>query len=383
MDFRFTEEQERLRQEVRKFLEKELPRDKYPKAENQWQLGFSPEFSHKVGQRGWIGITWPKKYGGQEKTYLDRLIVIEEMLRYGAPVAAHWLTERQIGPSLLAYGTEELRQEFLPRIARGETFFAAGMSEPEAGSDLASVRTHAVEKDDHFVIDGQKVWTSGAHLCHYIYMVVRTDPEAPKHRNISEMIVDLNSPGVTVRPLINIAGEEHFNEVFFDGVKVPKKYLIGEKNRGWYQIVRQLDLERSGPERIMTNYPLLQDMIEYAKKVGVSGEIKYKLAQLEVEFEVGRLLIYRVAWLLSQGKIPNYETAMSKVFGTEFEQRVANLSTQILGLYGQLMPDSRYAPLNGRAALNYLDCVGYTLRAGTSEILRGVVATRGLGLGRE
>ena len=383
MDFRFTEEQEKLRQEVRKFLEEELPRDEYPKAENQWQYGFSPEFSRKVGQRGWIGITWPKKYGGQERSNLDRLVVIEEMLRYGAPVAAHWLTERQIGPALLSHGTEELRQEFLPIIAKGEIYFAAGMSEPEAGSDLASLQTRAVEKDDYFILDGQKVWTSGAHECQYIYLIVRTDTEAPKHRGISEILVDLSFPGVTINPLVNIAGKVHFNEVFFDGVRVPKKYLIGQKNQGWYQIVEQLDYERSGPERIMSNYPLLQDMFEYAKEVGVSEEIKHKLAWLEVEFEVGRLLIYRVAWLLSQGKLPNYEAAMSKAFSTAFEQKVANVSTQILGLYGQLMPGSKFALLNGRAAFNYLDSVGYTLRGGTSEILRNIVATRGLGLPRQ
>jgi alkylation response protein AidB-like acyl-CoA dehydrogenase len=381
MDFRFTGEQERLREEVHKFLEAELPRDKYPRADNQFNSGFSPEFSRKVGQGGWIGMTWPRKYGGQEKTYLDRLIVMEEMLRYGAPVAAHALAERQIGPSLLTYGTEELRQEFLPGIIRGEIFFAAGMSEPEAGSDLASLRTRAVEKDDHFVINGQKVWTSGAHRCHYLYAVVRTDPEAPKHRGISEIIIDLNSPGITIHPIKNIVGEEHFNEVFFDEVTVPKQYLIGEKNRGWYQIARQLDYERSGPERILSNYPLFQDMIEYAKEVGFSDEIKRKLAHLEVEFEAGRLLIYRVAWLLSNGSVPNYEAALSKFFGTDVEQRVANLCTQILGLYGQLMPNSKYAPLTGRAPFDYLDAVSYTLRGGTSEILRGVVARRGLGLG--
>ena len=383
MDFRFTEEQERLRQGVREFLEKELPRDKYPKAENQWQYGISLEFSRKVGQKGWIGMTWPKKYGGQGKTNLDRLIVIEEMLRYGAPVAAHWLTERQIGPCLLSYGTKELRQEFLPRIAKGELYVAAGMSEPEAGSDLASLQTRAVEKDDCFVIDGQKVWTSGAHECHYIYTVVRTDPEASKHKGISEILIDLSLPGVAVNPLVNIAGKVHFNEVFFDGVRVPKKYLIGQKNNGWYQIVAQLDYERSGPERLMTNYLLLQDVLQYAKEAGVGEDIKHKLAGLEVEFEVGRLLIYRVAWLLSQGKISNYEAAMSKAFSTAFEQKVANTATQILGPYGQLMPGSKSALLGGRAAFNFLDCVGYTLRGGTSEILKNIVATRGLGLPRQ
>ena len=202
MNLEFTPEQEKLRQEVAEFLERELPRDKFPKGEDQWIRGFSPDFSRKLGKRGWIGMTFLKEYGGGGRNHLDRLIVTEELLRYGAPCAAHWFADRQIGPSLLTYGSEEQRRKFLPGIIRGELYFAIGMSEPDAGSDLASLKTQAVEEGEEFVINGQKVWTSHAPYpeCHYIYAVARTDPKAPKHRGISEFIIDLHLPGVTVRP---------------------------------------------------------------------------------------------------------------------------------------------------------------------------------------
>jgi alkylation response protein AidB-like acyl-CoA dehydrogenase len=248
---------------------------------------------------------------------------------------------------------------------------------------LASVQTTALEEGDWFVINGQKVWTTGAHLADFCYLVVRTDPNAPKkHRGISELIVDMKSPGITVRPLIDITGAHDLNEVFFDNVHVPKKMLIGQKNRGWYQIASQLDYERSGIERVMSNYPLFMDIIKLAKEKGLGKDplIRHKLTQLSIEFEVGRLLCYRVAWLLSQGIVPNYEAAMAKAFCTEFEQRLANVASQILGLYGQLMPGSEVSLLKGRVARAYLCSPAYTIQAGTSEILRNIVATRGLGL---
>jgi alkylation response protein AidB-like acyl-CoA dehydrogenase len=287
-----------------------------------------------------------------------------------------------MGPSIIIHGNEEQKKKFLSGMIRGEIFFAAGMSEPEAGSDLANVQTRAVETDDGFIINGQKVWTSGSHWAHYLYAVIRTDPNVPKHKGISEFLIDLKTPGITIRPLISLDGHHHYNEVFFDDVRVPKDALIGQKNRGWYQIISQVDYERSGIERLMSNYPLFEDIKNYARETGLGKEasIRQKLSQLEVDFEVGRLLIYRVAWLLTQGKIPNYEAAMSKFFATAFEQNLANVSTQVLGLYGQLMPGSKDAILNGRASANYLTAPGYSLMGGTVEILKNVVATRGLGL---
>ncbi len=382
MDFVFTPEQERFRAEIREFLEKEIPPEFRRKPENNWIRGFCPELSRKLGQKGWIGLAWPKKYGGQEKSYMDRLVLTEELVCSGAPVFSHWFGDRQVGPAILAHGTEEQKQKFLTGITRGEIQFGVGMSEPEAGSDLASLQLRAIEEGDHFTINGQKVWTSGIHNAHYIYMVARTDPDTPKHRGISELVVDVNLPGITIRPLKDMTGEYDLNEVFFDNVKAPLDSLIGEKNHGWYQIAEQLDFERSGVERLMSNYPLLRDTVEYVRKAGLNKVdwIRRKLAQLEAEFEVGRLLVYRVAWMLSQGKVPNYEAAMAKGYGTAFEQRLSNAITQILGMYGQIADDSEDIPLIGRAVSAYLYCPAYTLQGGTSEILKGIVATRGLGL---
>ena len=387
MEFGFSEEQERFRKEVRDFLEGELEKGSFEAEDDAWVIGYSPEFSRRLGERGWIGLTWPREYGGGGLSYLDRLIYTEEVLRYGAPVGAHWFAERQIGPSILAYGTEEQKEEFLPRITQGELIFGLGLSEPEAGSDLASVRTLALEKDDCYVINGQKVWTSGAHHSDYVYLVVRTDPDAPKHRGISEFIVDMKTPGISVRPLLFMTGKHHHNEVFFDDVRVPKTSLIGEKNRGWYQIARQLDYERSGMERLMSNYPLFRNIVEYARATLRDGRplsqdplVRQKLAELHVGFEVGRLLIYQVAWFLSQGVVPNYQTAMAKAYCTEFCQRLASTAMQILGPYGQLRPGSKRIPFLPGATETYMFSPGYTIQAGTSEILRNIIATRGLGL---
>ena len=384
MNFAFTPEQEEFRQEIRDFLDKECPPDPKRVQEDRWIHGFSPEFSRKVAEKGWIGLTWPKEYGGQERSYLDRLILTEEMLRYGAPVFAHWFADRQMGPSILTHGTEEQKQEFLLRIIRGEIVFCIGQSEPESGSDLASLRVRADDKDDHFLINGQKVWTSGAHESDYMYMVARTDPEAARHRGISEIIVDMKLPGITTNPLRDMSGASHLNEVFFDNVKVPKRYLIGEKNRGWYQIMAQLDYERSGIERLMSNYPIFRDIHDWARQSDLPSSVKTRirsqLAELQVEFEVGKLFCYRVAWMLSAGIIPNREAAMTKFYCTEFEQRLANAATQILGLYGQLMEGSKGAPMGGRVARAFLYSPAYTIQGGTSQILRTIVATRGLGL---
>ncbi len=380
MEFALTGEQEAFRTEVRDFLAYELA-DHTP-LEDGWITGFSREFSQKLGARGWIGLTWPKQYGGQEKTYIDRLILTEELLRAGAPVAAHWLGDRQVGPALLAYGSEEQKAAILPRVTRGEIVFCLGMSEPGSGSDLASLRTWAVEEGDHFSLTGQKIWTSFAHVADYAYLVARTDPEAPKHKGISEFLVDMKTPGIDVRPLVDIVGEHHFNEVFFDNVDVPQGWLIGEKNRGWYQIASQLDYERSGIERLLSNYPLFRDAVAYARQTGQASDplVRNRLAELHIELELGRSMVYRVAWMLTQGGVPNYEAAMAKCYCTELEQRIADTVSGLLGDYAVLMPDSPAARLAGRAAREYLYAPAYTIQGGTSNVLRNIMATRGLGL---
>jgi len=382
MDFGFTEEQNKFRQEVRNFLEEEIKKGYWEPACDAWIQGFDPEFTKRVARRGWIGLTWPKEYGGQGLSYIDRLILTEEMLRYGAPAACHWFADRQIGGSIVTYGTDEQKRELLPEIISGEAYIGLGMSETEAGCDLASLQTRATEDGDDYIINGQKTWTSGGSFVNYFYLLARTDPEAPKHRGISEFIIPADLPGINRIPMVDITGTEAWNDVFFDGVRVPKKCLIGEKNRGFLQALQQLDYERSGMERLMGNYPLFDAIVQFTKENKLSQEpvIRNKLAQLRIEFEVGRLLIYRVALVMDEGRAPNREAAMSKAYSTAFEQRLAKAAMEILGPYGQLVSDSKLAPIRGLAVHSYLASKGYSLQAGTSEILKNILATRGLGL---
>ncbi|MDH4067422.1 MAG: acyl-CoA dehydrogenase family protein [Dehalococcoidia bacterium] len=382
MDFSFTEEQNRFRKEVRGFLEEEIKRGYWEPTCDAWVQGFDPGFTERVAKRGWIGLTWPKEYGGQDRSHIDRLILTEEMLRYGAPAACHWFGDRQVGGAILSFGSEELKNEFLPRIVKGEAYFGLGMSEPGTGSDLASLQTRAVEDGDYYVINGQKTWTSCASFSEYFDVYVRTDPEAPRHRGISEFIVDAKSPGVSRIPMIDITGTEAWNDVFFDNVRVHKRYLVGEKNRGFYQVLHQLDYERSGMERLMGNYPLFDAIMQFAKENELSKDpvIRSKLAQLQIEFEVGRLLVYRVALVMEEGRAPNWESAMSKAYSTEFEKHVAGVAMEVLGPYGQLKVGSKYIRLRGMALHSYLGSKGYSLQAGTTEILKNILATRRLGL---
>ncbi len=382
MDFSFTEEQSKFRLEVSGFLEEEIEKGYWKPACDAWIQGFDPEFTKRVAHKGWIGLTWPKEYGGHERSHIDRLILTEEMLRYGAPAACHWFGDRQVGGAILSFGSEDLKKEFLPRIVKGEAYFGLGMSEPGAGSDLASLQTRAVEDGDYYVINGQKTWASCASFAQYFDVYVRTDSEAPRHRGISEFIVDAQSPGLSRIPMTDITGTEAWNDVFFDNVRVHKRYLVGEKNRGFYQVLNQLDYERSGMERLMGNYPLFDSIIQFAKdnKLSQKSVIRNKLAQLQIEFEVGRLLIYRVAFLMEEGRVPNWESAMSKAYSTEFEKHVAGVAMEVLGPYGQLTSSSKLVPLRGMALHSYLASKGYSLQAGTTEILKNVLAVRGLGL---
>ena len=382
MDFRLTPEQEAFRREVEEFLARELPAEGRTVREDGWVTGFSREFSRKLGARGWIGLTWPRRYGGQERSPLDRLVLTETLLRAGAPVAAHWLGDRQVGPALLAHGSQAQKAFFLPRIARGEIVFCVGMSEPAAGSDLAATSTLAVEDGDGFVIQGQKVWTSFAHQAEYGYLVARTNPEAPKHRGLSEFVIDMRTPGITVRPLLDMVGEHHFNEVFFDEVRVPRTALVGVKDRGWQQIVAQLDFERGGIERVLSNYPLFHDALAWARAAGLTRDprVRNRLARLHIELHAARLLVYRTAWRLSRGERPTWETALTKLIGTELEQEIAEAVLGLFGPAGLLMPGAPGAPLGGRAAHAALYAPAYTIQGGTANILRNIIAIRGLGL---
>ena len=387
MEFGFTVEQQRLRHEVRTFLEEELQQGLWKPQCDAWIQGFDPDFTRRVARKGWLGLMWPAEYGGQDRGYVDRLIVTEEMLRFGAPAACHWFADRQIGGSILQYGTDAQKNDLLPRIARGEVFVGLGMSEPEAGSDLASLKTRAEELEDCFLVNGQKTWTSGGSYINYIDLFARTDFDAPKHKGISEFLVPMDLPGISRIPMIDITGTEAWNDIFFDNVRVPKDSLIGERGKGFYHVVEELAYERGGMERLMGNYPLYESLMRFVRQTYHQGVplidipgVRTQVADLEIEFEVGRLLMYRAAAVMDEGRPPTIEAAISKVYGTTFEQRLASAAMEMLGAYGQLWEGSTQAVVDGLAAHSYLASRGYSLQAGSTEVLKNVIATRGLGL---
>ncbi|MEK7847911.1 MAG: acyl-CoA dehydrogenase family protein, partial [Chloroflexota bacterium] len=276
------------------------------------------------------------------------------------------------------------KQEHLPPIASGERFWCPGFSEPGAGSDLAGLTTKARLAGDYFIVDGQKVWTSAAHVSDWCWLAVRTDPDAPQHRGISVLLVDMKTPGVTVRPLINMAGFHSFNEVYFDGARVPRANLVGELNRGWYVIMTALDFERSWPGVRYANIArrILDELIRYTRETGLKPHQRLRLAQIAVEAGVGRALAWRVVDVINQGRVPNFEASEVKVFTTEVVARAAQTGMEILGLYGQLAPDSPRARLRGWIGQIYQMMVGHLIAGGSSEVQRNIIALRGLGLPR-
>ncbi len=378
MDFQFTAEQTALRHEVRRFLDEELGDDP---AERD---GFSPEFSKKLARRGWIGIGWPREYGGGGLGPVEQMIFREEFVGADAPVGYHLTAERQVAPSLLLHGSDEQCSEYIPKILNADISFALGLSEPGAGSDLASVATRAVRDGDDYVVNGQKIWTSLAHRADAIWLVTRTNPDAPKHKGISILLLDLKSPGIEVRPLINMADGHGFNEVFFTDVRVPARNRVGEEDRGWYLLAEHLDFERSGIERIVGTRKLFDETLAYVQSLPANHVARRRarlaLAQLAIELDLGRLLAYRVAWMQSQGLVPNYEASISKMFGTEWQQRMSRTALAIVGLEGAAARDS--SSFARRVQRQYLSSVSATIGGGTSEIQRNIIATRGLGLPR-
>jgi alkylation response protein AidB-like acyl-CoA dehydrogenase len=290
----------------------------------------------------------------------------------------------------MLHGTDAQKALHLPQIVRGDEIWCQGFSEPGAGSDLASLQTRAVEDGDTFVINGSKIWTSLAHFAQWMILLARTDVDAPKHRGITFFLLDMKTPGISIQPLVDMLGRHTFNQVFFDNVRVPRDSVVGEVNRGWYVATTTLDFERSGIQRVIGGMKTCEALIGYAVEQRRAGTIrpgyeaiKHKLAELAIEYEVGRLLAYRVGWLQSQGRVPNYEASVSKMFGSELTQRLARTGMELLWLGGQLAPGSPHAPLRGRIETMYLNSAALTIAAGTSEINRGIIATRGLGLPRD
>ena len=358
---------EQLRQEVRDFLETET--QWFPNSD--FNAGESAEFSQRLASRGWIGMTWPRQYGGAERSFLERYVVTEELLAAGAPVGAHWIADRQSGPLLLKFGTEDQRQKFLPPITRGESFFSIGMSEPDTGSDLASIRTSAQRVEGGWLLNGSKIWTSYAHTNHYMVTLVRTEPPSEnRHAGMSQFIVDLDDANVTVRGIKNLAAESDFNQVFFDDVFIPDDHVVGEPGNGWVQVMSELGYERSGPERFLSAFRVI---VEFLREIQGNPTLEQQalLGRLIAHLVTLRRMSVSVAGMLEEGKLPDTESALIKDLGNSFERLVPELIRLNVS-----SPSPRFL-----RTLN--DCIlhapSFTLRGGTREIMRGVIA-RGLGL---
>jgi alkylation response protein AidB-like acyl-CoA dehydrogenase len=394
MRFAFTDGQEVFRKEVRDFLQAEIEAGSFVGDVAEIVAEPDQEFSRKLAERGWLGITWPEEYGGQGRTFVEKMILMEELLRVKAPIGYHFMGDRQVGPAIIHFGSEWQKEFFLPKIRNADdnVSFCLLFSEPDAGSDLAAVGTRAEKDGDYYIINGQKVWTSGGHYADYGWMLAKTnfDPSVPVHKTCSEFIMDMKAPGVAVRPIINMAGAHAFNEVFFDDVKIHKKYLVGEENAGFKQIMAQMDDERAGIERLLQNYPIYEQLMDHVRKLkkeGAKDEFYYwvrdQVAQLEIEFNAGRLLCYYTAWIVDQGRKPSSEAALTKAFCTLYEQRLNDLASTVLGPVSQIHPGVEWAGFNGDIATAYLWGPSYTLQGGSVEILKNIVALRGLGLPRK
>ena len=369
-----------LRTQVREFVAESQAAEGW-RADSDFGSDWSASFSRALGARGWIGMTWPRQYGGHERSALERYVVIEELLAAGAPVYAHWVADRQSGPLLLRFGSEAQRRAILPRIAAGACYFAIGMSEPDSGSDLASVRTRAVRTGDGWRIDGTKVWTSNAHRSHYMIALCRTGPAGEsRHEGLSQFLIDLEGDGVRVSPIVNLAGKHDFNECVFEDVTIPADRLIGEEGDGWRQVTGELALERSGPERILSTFHLLAALVERSGRTP-EPRLAEAIGRLTAELYALRAMSLAVAGQLERGELPEVEAAIVKDVGTRFEAEVAETLRRALPLEPVAGDGGGVNAPSLEAALGatLLGLPSFTLRGGTNEILRSIIA-RGLGV---
>jgi alkylation response protein AidB-like acyl-CoA dehydrogenase len=390
MDFRDGPDEAAFRTEVREFIARELPEGLRQPDEAVLGVGVGEDTRDRdwlkiLAKRGWVAPAWPKEYGGAGMSVMQQFVYNEEMARARAP-RPNFLAIGLIGPTIIVHGNNEQKQEHLSGILSGEVYWCQGFSEPGSGSDLASLQTRAVEDGDDFVINGQKIWTSGAHRAERMMLLARTDQDAPKHKGISAFIVDMHAPGISVRPLTNMTEVHSFNEVFFDNVRVPKKSVLGELNRGWYVATTTLDFERSGILSAISLEELLKEIARatqpfWSKQHTTTA--RFELADRFIETKIAIMFSYRIASMQSKGLIPNMEASIMKLYSSELGQRIAKTAAHLAGLHGQLGPESPHAPLDGRIERMYRTQVGSTLAGGTSEIQRTVIAQRGLGLPRE
>lgn len=366
-----------FRAQVRQFLSEEVA-DMSPSERARSWMGANEGFSRKLAERGWLGLTIPQSHGGAGKDYFSRFVLSEELLVAGAPVAAHWIADRQSAPLIMRYGTDAQKDFYVPRVCRGEAFFCIGMSEPNSGSDLASIRTRAQRNENGWLLNGSKIWTTVAHHCHYMIALVRTSGQATdRHTGLSQMIVDLSLPGVTVRPIVDMAGDAHFNEVFFENVQLGDDALIGTEGQGWEQVNAELAFERSGPERIYSSMALLRQWVDEVRAADYSdAATECLLGQLLAEMAVLRGMSLAVTQALVDGQSPAVQASLVKDFGTDFEQKVIREIAAWLAARPEFG-----ASVELVKTLAYLEQMGVTfsLRGGTREILRGIIA-RGLGL---
>ncbi len=366
MDFAWTPEQVALRNEARELAHDAVAR--FGRHNDSWINGYSKEFAKELGARGWIGLTWPIEFGGQGRPPIDRLIIGEELIAAGAPIAAMWFADRQMGPSLMTYGRPDQQEAFLPGMLSGDTTWCIGMSEPNAGSDLASLQTSAVRDGDEFVINGQKIWTSFGDVADYCYLICRTSTEGPPHQGISEVIVPMDTPGIEVRPIKDMTTNQHFCEVFYDDVRVPTSNLVGLEGNAFKQTMRQLEHERGGIDRLVSNQALFALAVERADTT--DPIVRQEIAAIESGYRIGRILVTRE--VLQQA--PKGFSAATKCFCTEHQWRVSEFVNRVYGaeatVWNDVVHGLLYAP-------------GYTIMGGTSNIMRNILGERVLGLPRE
>ncbi len=403
VDFADTAEQAEFRTQVRDFVEARHPQELIDDAVYTIGLGgnqignvrgddrrqLSMQWRRALVETGWIAPAWPKEYGGADLTVMEQFILNEVF----AEMRATPQRVPDVGSTIMVHGSDDMKTQFLPKMVKGEEIWCQGYSEPGSGSDLASLQTRAMRDSDDYVINGQKIWTSGAHQAQWMFGLFRTDPEAPKHRGITYLLLSMEASGITVRPLQQITDARNFNEVFFEDVRVPAKNVIGEVNRGWYVGATHLDFERSSIGSAIGISNTLDDLRGFLlaeaaagsgrSRIGREPAVRSALAERYVEAETAKLFSYRVISMQNRGDIPNYEASVQKVFTSEMKQRIGNTAVKALGLYGQLLdPDGELTPMRSKWVQSYLAAVSETIGAGTSEVQRNVIATRGLGLPR-
>lgn len=359
-----------LRSQVRAQVQRWRAEGRFEPRCDAWLLGYEPAFSALIAEQGWIGMTWSPAYGGAGRSYRERFVVTEELLRAGVPAAAHWIGDRQIGPSIVTYGSERLKAELLPAIARAEARFCLGMSEPEAGSDLAAVRTRAERVPSGWRLHGQKVWSSNAHRSNFAYVLARTSGQPGQHAGLSEFLLDMDQSSVEVRPIFDLRGQEHFCEIFLDGAFVPDGRILGEVGSGWQQVVEQLSFERGGPERLLSTYPLLALLVGRVADGRLRGR-QAEIGRLVATLAPLRQMAWDLATQMDARRVNTAAAATLKYLGTQFEVDVVETARAAAG---ELLLGDRDAPLRDMWRGALLASPGFSIRGGTSEVLAGLIA---------